>query len=87
MRCPSRCRSTTRSTLVFLIAAQKPHRLQAAALRWHGRLELEARTLTLEEAQLALSALAYLPAGREEVRALLRRLLRDAKPTLLRRMT
>lgn len=38
--------------LVLLIAAQKPERLPSASLRWHGRLELEAATLTLEEAEL-----------------------------------
>lgn len=69
--------------LVFLIAEQKPDKLPAAVIRWHGRLELEAATMTVEEAQLVL---AYLPGGGEELRALLRRLLRNAKPTLLRRM-
>ncbi len=68
--------------LVVLIAEQKPERLEAAALRWHGRLELEASVLTIKESQLALSALADLPSGGEEVRALLRRLLRRVKPTL-----
>lgn len=72
--------------LLFLIAAERPERLPAAVLRWHGRLELEAATLTLEDAQLALAALAHLPGGGDETRALLRRLLRNARPTLLRRM-
>ena len=43
--------------LLFLIAAEKPERLPAAVMRWHGRLELEVSTLTLEEAQLALADL------------------------------
>jgi hypothetical protein len=44
-----------------LLAEVKPERLERAALRWHGRLELEAPTLTMGEAQLALAALAQLP--------------------------
>jgi hypothetical protein len=55
--------------LLFLFAAEKPERLPAAVLRWHGRLELEAATLTVEEAQLALAVLAYLPGGGEEASA------------------
>jgi hypothetical protein len=72
--------------LVVLIAKEKPERLDAAALRWHGRLELEASTLTLEESQFALAALARL---RVDPRAaeLLRTLLRQAKPTLVRRFS
>jgi hypothetical protein len=57
-----------------LLAETKPERLERAALRWHGRLELEAPTLTMGEAQLALAALAQLPKGDAEVRAVLRRL-------------
>jgi len=34
--------------------------LEHAAVRWHGRLELEASTMTLSESQLALAALASL---------------------------
>jgi hypothetical protein len=56
-----------------------------ALLRWHGRLEFEAETLTLAEAHLALAALAQLPADAHSV-ALLQRLLKRAKPTLLRAM-
>jgi len=37
--------------------------VERAALRWHGRLETESRTLTLAESQLALAALASLCAG------------------------
>jgi hypothetical protein len=72
--------------IVFLIADQKPERLERAAIRWHARLELEASMLAFNESQLALAALRHLPAGGDEPRALLRRLLRQAKPTLLRRM-
>jgi hypothetical protein len=51
---------------------------------WHGRLELEAATLTLAESQLALSALASLCAGDTASVDVLRRLLRKVRPTLLR---
>jgi hypothetical protein len=40
--------------------------LPCPALRWHGRFELEARTLTLAESQLALSALVALGEGDAE---------------------
>jgi len=66
-----------------LLAEQKPAKLEQAALRWHGRLELEANTLTLAESQLALAALASLCAGQREAVPLLRRLLRRVRPTLL----
>jgi hypothetical protein len=65
-----------------LLAEQKPEKLERAALRWHGRLETEAPTLTLAESQLALSALASLCAGEREAIDLLRRLLRRVRPTL-----
>jgi hypothetical protein len=66
-----------------LLAEQKPAKLEQAALRWHGRLELEANTLTVAESQLALAALASLCNGEREAIPLLRRLLRRVKPTLL----
>jgi hypothetical protein len=66
-----------------LLAELKPAKLEQAALRWHGRLELEAHTLTLAESQLALAALASLCNGERESVPLLRRLLRRVKPTLL----
>jgi hypothetical protein len=72
--------------LCVLIAEAKPERYARAAIRWHGRLELEAPTLTLAEAQLALAALAQLPHRGPEVQQLLRQLLRQARPTLVRRM-
>ena len=66
-----------------LLAELKPAKVEQAALRWHGRLELESGTLTLAEAQLALAALASLCAGQRDAIPLLRRLLRRVKPTLL----
>jgi hypothetical protein len=67
-----------------LLAELRPEKLEAAALRWHGRLELEAGVLTLAEAQLALAALAALCGGQRDAVAILRRLVRRAKPTLVR---
>jgi hypothetical protein len=49
---------------------------EAAAVRWHGRLELEAPTLTLIESQLALAALASFCAGERDAVDILRRLLK-----------
>jgi hypothetical protein len=72
--------------LVTLIAKEKPERLERAALRWHGRLELEATTLTLEESQFALAALARLRVD-PHAAALLKTLLRRARPTLVRRVS
>jgi hypothetical protein len=48
--------------LVALIAKEDPARYGRAAVRWHGRLALEAKGLELAESQLALAALAALPA-------------------------
>jgi hypothetical protein len=39
-----------------LLAEVKPERLERAALRWHGRLQLEASMMTLGESQLAIAA-------------------------------
>jgi hypothetical protein len=41
---------------LVLLAELRPERAEPAALRWHGRLELEAAALTLSESQLALAA-------------------------------
>ena len=49
---------------VAMLAEGNPEKFPLAALRWHGRFELEARTLTLAESQLALSA-ARLPMARQ----------------------
>jgi hypothetical protein len=38
-----------------LFAEVRPEKLEPAAVRWHGRLEVEAATMTLAESQLALS--------------------------------
>ena len=69
-----------------LLADSKPAKLEQAAIRWHGRLELEASVLTLAESQLALVALASLCAGEREAVILLRRILRRARPTAVPRL-
>ena len=48
---------------LVLLAEVQPERAPAAAIRWHGRLELEAVTLSLVESQLALAAPVDLCAG------------------------
>lgn len=65
-----------------LLAELRPEKLEAAAVRWHGRLELEASILTLPESQLALAALANLTSGQEAI-DVLRRLVRRAQPTVI----
>ena len=72
--------------LVALIARSRPDRLERAAIRWHGRLEVEAQLLTLPEAQFALAALARLPDD-PQAKAMLQSLLRMANPTMQRRMS
>jgi hypothetical protein len=69
-----------------LLAELKPERFPAAAVRWHGRLELEAPTLTLTDSQFALAALAMLGDGQRDAVDLLRTLLRKVRPTLVPRM-
>jgi hypothetical protein len=69
--------------LVVLIARHRPDRLERAAARWHGRLEIEAKTLTLAESRFALAALERLPAD-PQAADLLRKLLRQVSPTTLR---
>lgn len=71
---------------VILLAELKPAKAQVAALRWHGRLELEAPTLTIEESLFALAALAALCRGDRDAIGVLRRLLRKVRPTLMPRM-
>jgi hypothetical protein len=66
--------------LVGLMARVRPDRIERAALRWHGRLELEATALTLPEAQFALAALGRLSADPEAI-ATLKKLLKQASPT------
>jgi len=60
-------------------------RPELAAIRWHGRLEIEAKTLTLAESRFALAALERPPHDPQLVDSL-RRLLRQASPTTLRRI-
>ena len=72
---------------LVLLTQLRPDRAQSAALRWHGRLELETPVLTLVESQLALSALAALCTGDADAVAVLRRLLRRVRPTLLPRVS
>jgi hypothetical protein len=71
---------------LVLLAELRPERAQPAALRWHGRLELESVTLTLVESQLALASLASLCSGDREAASVLRRLLRRVRPTLAPRI-
>jgi hypothetical protein len=71
--------------LVALIARSRPDRLERAAIRWHGRLEVESQMLTIPESVFAISALARLPDD-PQAHAMLKKLLRNANPTLLRRM-
>ena len=68
---------------LVLLTTERPEKYPLAALRWHGRFSLEARTLTLAESQLALSALVALGEGDSEAVDVLRRLLRKVRPTLL----
>jgi hypothetical protein len=67
-----------------LLAEVKPEKLEPAAVRWHGRLEVEAPVMTLAESQLALAALASLCAGERDAIEIRRRLLRRVRPTLVR---
>jgi hypothetical protein len=71
---------------LVLLAEARPERSQPAALRWHGRFEIESPALTLQESQLALAALASLCAGDREAAPILRRLLRRVRPTALPRI-
>lgn len=68
-----------------LLAEVRPERTAPAAIRWHARLEFEAANLTLAESQLALAALANLCSGDREAVTILRRLVRTARPALIRR--
>lgn len=69
-----------------LLADVRPDKFDRAAIRWHGRLELEAPTLTLAESQLALSALVTVRHGDKRSVDLLRRLLREWQPTVVPRV-
>jgi hypothetical protein len=74
-------------TYLDLLAEVRTEKLERAAVRWHGRLETEAATLTLAESQLALAALASLCAGERDAVQILRSLVRRARPTLLPRVS
>jgi hypothetical protein len=67
-----------------LLADVRPDKFDRAAVKWHGRLELEATVLTIAESQLALAALGALRAGDKDAVAILQRLLRRVQPTRLR---
>ena len=69
-----------------LLVELQPGRAPAAAIRWHGRLELEAAGITLTESQLALAALAELCAGSRDAVQTLTQLLHRVRPTLQPRM-
>jgi hypothetical protein len=64
----------------------RPDKFDRAAVRWHGRLELESAVLTIAESELALAALGALRAGDKEATEILRQLLRRVRPTLVRRI-
>jgi hypothetical protein len=66
-----------------LLAVVRPDRFDRAAVRWHGRLELEAPTLTVAESQLALAALGALRGEDHDAAGALRKLLRRVRSTLL----
>jgi hypothetical protein len=70
-----------------LLADVRPDKFDRAAVRWHGRLELEAAVITISESQLALSALGALREGDKDAAEILRRLLRRVRPTLLPRVS
>jgi hypothetical protein len=68
---------------VALLAELRPAKAPRAAVRWHGRLEVEAPMLTLPESALALAALIALCQGDREALGLLRRLVRRVRPTVV----
>ena len=59
-------------SLLVLIAKHEPHRFDAAAVRWHGRLALEGRGIDLRSSTLAAAALCALsgPASDQAERVL-----------------
>jgi hypothetical protein len=64
--------------LLVLIAAERPERFERAAVRLHGRFELESRGMRIADAQILLGALAGLrgsaPASLETIALLAERL-------------
>src|SRR5262245_44733123 len=71
--------------LALLVREQKHEKARLAAIRWHGRLELEARAMTLDESRLALNALELLCDGNVDLLPVLQRLLRRVQPTAVQR--
>ena len=67
-----------------LLSDIRPDKFDRAAVKWHGRLELEATVLTIAESQLALGALGALRFGDKDAVAILQRRLRRVQPTRLR---
>jgi len=67
---------------VLLVQLDKRPKAQLAAVRWLARLQLEARTITLDETRLALNLMEMLTAGDVEVLPIIHRLLRRVQPTL-----
>jgi hypothetical protein len=72
---------------LVLLAELRPDRFEPAAMRWHGRLEMESVTLPIVESQLALALLADLGRGNRDVVPVLKRLLRRIRPTMLPRVS
>ena len=66
-----------------LLADVRPDKVDRAAVRWHGRLELETPTLSVAESQFALAALGALRGGQRDAADVLRKLLGKVRPTLL----
>ena len=69
-----------------LLADVRPDKFDRAAVRWHGRLELESAVLTIAESELALAALGVLRGGDKSGADVLRRLVRRVRPTLVREL-
>src|SRR6266508_4112766 len=61
--------------LCLLLAVENDPRIEPALVKWHGRFELEAKSLAIAESQLVLAALAALPgeSAEEVVKEIARR--------------
>jgi hypothetical protein len=70
-----------------LLADVRPDRFDRAAVRWHGRLELETPTLTVAESQFARAAVGAFREGDHDAAGGLRKLLRKVQPTVLPRVS
>jgi hypothetical protein len=70
-----------------LLAEVRPDEFDRAAVRWHGRLELETPTLTVAESQFALVALGALREGDHDAAGVLHRLLGKVRPTFSPRVS